>query len=48
MDDYLVEYMGSSLLDDSYDDLNVKIFKFVFKEIYVGYKFLVINYFYIV
>lgn len=44
MDDYLAEYMGSSLLDDSYDDLNVKIPKSVPKEIHVGHKLLATNY----
>lgn len=33
MDDYLAEYMGSSLLDNSYDDLNVKIPKYISKKI---------------
>lgn len=46
MDDYLVKYMGGSLLDNSYDDLNEKIFKFIYKEI--GYIFLVECFFNIV
>uniref|UniRef100_K1RJU8 Uncharacterized protein n=1 Tax=Magallana gigas TaxID=29159 RepID=K1RJU8_MAGGI len=42
MDDYLAEYMGSSLLDDTYDDLNVKIPKSVPKDL--GHKPLAKNY----
>lgn len=32
MDDYLAKYMGGSLLDNSYDDLNEKIPKSIHKE----------------